>query len=95
MTESFIFEPRHKTLGKSMKLLRKTVSGVMLILLLTGILTLAFNIKPTKASGTIYIRADGPVEPPDAPISSIDNVTYTFTADIYDEIARAQHSHPK
>jgi parallel beta-helix repeat protein len=67
-------------------LFRKTVSGILLFLLLISTLTVAFNIQPTKASGTIYIRADGSVEPPDAPISSIDNVTYTFTADIYDEI---------
>jgi len=49
-------------------------------------LTLAFNIQPVKASGTIYIRADGSVEPDTAPISSVDNVTYTFTDNIYDEI---------
>ena len=31
---------------------------------------------------TIYIRADGSVDPPYAPISSTDNVTYTFTSNI-------------
>jgi parallel beta-helix repeat protein len=50
-------------------------------------LTLIFNIQSAKAeSGTIYIRADGSVEPSTAPISSINNVTYTFTGNIYDEI---------
>ena len=34
----------------------------------------------------IYIRADGRVDPPTAPISSVDNVTYTFTADINESI---------
>ena len=32
--------------------------------------------------GTIYIRADGSVYPPDAPIKTHDNVTYTLTGDI-------------
>jgi parallel beta-helix repeat protein len=64
----------------------KIVPAMMLTLLLTGMLTLAFNIQPAKASGTIYIRADGTVDPPTAPISSGDNVTYTFTDDINDPI---------
>jgi len=64
----------------------KAVSGIMLTLLLTGMLPLAFNIQPAEASGTIYIRADGSVEPPTASISSADNITYTFTENNYDEI---------
>jgi parallel beta-helix repeat protein len=39
-----------------------------------------------KASGTIYIRADGSIDPSDAPISTADNITYTFTGDINDSI---------
>ena len=62
------------------------VSGIMLTLLLIGILMLAFNIQAAKASGIIYIRADGSVDPDTAPISSLDNITYTFTDNIYDEI---------
>jgi len=58
----------------------------MLTLLLVGMLTLAFNIQPVKASGTIWIRGDGSVDPPTASISSIDNVTYVFTDNIYDSI---------
>ena len=58
----------------------------MLTLLLLSMLTLLFNVQPAKASGTIYIEADGSVNPPSAPISTVDNVTYTFTADIYDSI---------
>jgi len=62
----------------------KTVSGIMLTLLLTSMLALAFNIQPVKTwtGGTIYIRADGSVDPDTAPISSVDNVIYTFTDDI-------------
>jgi len=35
---------------------------------------------------TIYIRADGSIQPPRAPISSIDNVTYTLTDDIAENV---------
>ena len=59
---------------------------MMVTLLFIGVLTLAFNVQTVKASGTIYVRADGSVDPPTAPISSVDNVTYTFTGNIYDSI---------
>jgi len=64
------------------KLEKKTVSGIMLTVLLIGMLTLAFNIQPVKAIGTIYIRADGSIDPPTAPISTVDNFTYTLTGNI-------------
>jgi parallel beta-helix repeat protein len=62
--------------------MKRLVSGTMLTLLLTSMLTLAFNIQPVKAEGTIYIRADGSVDPPTAPISTVDNITYTLTGNI-------------
>jgi len=34
--------------------------------------------------GFIYIRADGSIDPPTAPISTIDNITYTLTNDVFD-----------
>lgn len=58
----------------------------MLTLLLIGVLAWAFNIQPVKASGTIYIHADGSIEPPTANITSVDNVTYTFTDNNYASI---------
>ena len=61
---------------------RKMLSAITLTLLLIGMLTLAFNIQPVKASGTIWIRGDGSVDPPTGPISSLDNVTYTLTDNI-------------
>jgi len=64
----------------------RTVSEIMLSLISIGMLTLPFNVQPVKASGTIYIRADGSIDPPTAPISTSDNITYTLTADIYDMI---------
>jgi len=57
-------------------------SIAMILLLLLSMSALAFNIQPVKASGTIYIRSDGSIDPPDAPISTVDNVTYTLTGDI-------------
>jgi hypothetical protein len=62
--------------------LRKTVSGITLILLLVSMLALAVYIRPVKADGTIYINANGSVSPSTAPIFTSDNVTYSFTDDI-------------
>ena len=54
------------------------------MLLTYGMSSLASGIQPvnTWAGGTIYIRADGNVDPETAPISSVDNITYTFTDNI-------------
>ncbi len=60
----------------------KLVSGVVLVLLLTSMLTFTFNIQPVRAGETIFIRADGSVDPDTAPIWSVDNITYTFSGDI-------------
>jgi len=57
--------------GNGEKLERKAKSGIMLILLIS-MLTLAFDIQLVKASGTIYIRADGSIDPPTAPIQHSD-----------------------
>lgn len=62
-------------------MLKKNASYVILSLLLVNSLTYAFNIQAAIASETIYIRADGNVDPPTAPIQrSLD--VYTFTDDI-------------
>ena len=66
--------------------MKKVISGIMLTLLLIGMLTLTFNIQPVKTSGTIYIRADGSIDPRTAPITTVDNLTYIFVGNIYDEI---------
>ena len=61
---------------------RAASTTMLALLLLIGMLTLTFDVQMVKASGHIYIRADGSLDPPTAPISNVDNVTYTFTADI-------------
>jgi parallel beta-helix repeat protein len=69
-----------------MNVVKEPVAGIMLTLLLTSMLAIAFYIQPVRASGTIYIRADGSIDPPIATISSVDNATYTFTDNINDSI---------
>jgi parallel beta-helix repeat protein len=69
-----------------MGITKRAVSGVVLTLLLTSMLTFMSSIAPVSASGTIYIRADGSVDPPSAPIQNVGNTYYTFTADINDSI---------
>jgi len=65
-------------------MLKRIVSGIMLTLLFMSALMSTFNIQPAKATGTIYIRADGSIDPPTAQIHSVDNVIYTFTSNIND-----------
>lgn len=66
--------------------MKKNSSALILIILLTSIITTEFNIQPVKANGTIYVRADGSIDPLTAPISTLDMIIYTFTDNIYDEI---------
>ena len=67
-------------------MIRKVVPLVFVTILVTGVLILAYSIQPVEASGTIYIRADGSIDPSTALISTMDNVTYTFDDDIHNEI---------
>ena len=61
----------------------KTITSIMFTLLLISMLTLIFHIKTaSSAVGTIYIKLDGSIDPPTAPITRAGNV-YTFTANIY------------
>jgi outer membrane protein assembly factor BamB len=57
------------------------ISALMLTLLLTSAMTLAFSIKPVKASGTIYIRADDSIDPPTASIQQDGDVFATDSID--------------
>ncbi len=61
-------------------MMRKLVTVFVCTLLLLNIIVCMFSIHVVGkyASGIIYIRADGSIEPVEVPISSSDNVTYTF-----------------
>jgi len=60
---------------------RRKLSGLMLNLLFLSLVALTLRLGATEAtSGSFYIRADGSVVPPTAPISTLDNITYTLTA---------------
>jgi len=65
---------------------RKLVLTAALTFVLMGMLGVALKVERVEASGTITIKADGSIEPTTANITSTDNVTYTFTDNIYDEI---------
>ena len=70
---------------------RNMVSNIILALLLMGTLTVAFKVQPVNASGTIYIRADGSIDPPTAPIQRNGDI-YTFTDNINDSIVVQRNS---
>ncbi len=68
-------------------MLKKAVYGTVFTLpLLTSMFILTFIVQPVRSdwvwTGNIYVRVDGSVDPPDAPIITFDNVTYTLTDDI-------------
>jgi len=67
---------------------RKIVSIITLTMLLTSMLMFAFHVQPIRAQaeGTIYIAGDGSINPPTAPISTADNITYTLTDNIISDI---------
>ena len=64
----------------------KLASIAVLTSLLVSISVVVFRPQIAEAGSTIYIRADGSVDPSYAQISSIDNVTYTFMGNIDDSI---------
>lgn len=71
---------------KAHRVNEKAFETKALMVLLSGILTFAFNVQMVAATDTIHIRADGSVYPPTAPIPNAGNVSYTFTSNINDSI---------
>jgi len=61
--------------------MKRTVSAIFMAMLLTSMLCSAFKIMPVGAVGTIYIRADGSVDPSGAPIQREGDI-YTLTGNI-------------
>jgi parallel beta-helix repeat protein len=60
----------------------RAVSSFMVSLIVLSVFVSSFSIQVVRAAGTIYIRADGSIDPPTAPISTVDNVTYTLIGNI-------------
>jgi parallel beta-helix repeat protein len=64
----------------------KATLGIILALLLTGTVAFACKIQSVNASdglgSYIYIRADGSVDPSDAPINTTDYINYRILSDI-------------
>jgi len=56
-----------------------------MILIVASAVAAAQSVHIVQASGTIYIRSDGSIDPPGAPMSTADNVTYVLTADMSDK----------
>ena len=78
-----VLEKREKDLGR---LWAGLVSGVWVLVLFVAVFGVVLNVPVVRAGGTIYIRADGSIDSPTAPITSADNITYTFTDNINDSI---------
>ena len=71
---------------KAHRVSEKAFEMMVFMVLRSGILTFAFNVQMVAATDTTYVRADGSVYPPTAPIPNADNVSYTFTSNINDSI---------
>jgi parallel beta-helix repeat protein len=65
---------------------RRTVNTILYVLLMLGVIILAFNTGSVKASRTVYIRADGSIDPSGAPIQRNGNF-YTLTGNISSDSA--------
>jgi parallel beta-helix repeat protein len=61
--------------------LKGVVSNIIVVSLLLSLFAFALNVQPVRASGIIYIRADGSVDPPTAPIQRQGDL-YTLTDNI-------------
>lgn len=58
--------------------MKKTVSILLTMLLLSGMSILAFDTQPATASRTAFVRASSPIDPPAAPISTDDDTDRAF-----------------
>jgi parallel beta-helix repeat protein len=63
----------------------KFALATTLTIVLVGVLSAGIEFQKAKASGTIYIKSDGSVDPSTAPIQRVGDV-YTFTGNISETI---------
>jgi len=66
--------------------MKRLMSRLILLVVFCPVLFSSPRTCIANTSGPIYIRADGSVDPSTAPISSMDNVTYTFNGNINNSI---------
>jgi parallel beta-helix repeat protein len=65
-----------------------TVLASLIILCVLSVSSITGLTHLAKAdSGSIYIRSDGSIDPPTAPIATVDNITYTFTGNVNESIS--------
>jgi len=69
-----------------MNMRRKLVLAMTLMIIVVGMLGVTLKIQRVEASETIYIKANGSIDPPTANITSVDNVTYFLTDNINESI---------
>ncbi len=62
--------------------MKRRLAVLILTLFLIATSASVLYVKPAMAGVTIYIRADGTIEPSGSPISTVDHITYTLTSDI-------------
>jgi parallel beta-helix repeat protein len=65
---------------------RESVFLMVFLIILVTSSSAALEVQRVEASGTVYIRADGSIDPPTAPISTVDNVAYVLTGNITNEV---------
>ena len=64
----------------------RIIAGAFIVILLLGMFIWTGRVDLVEASETVYIRADGSIDPSTAPISTSDNVKYTLTGNVRDSI---------
>jgi hypothetical protein len=63
------------------ELFKRTVASLITVLLLVGSFVFLLQIHHANAAGTIYIRADGTIDPPTAPVQREGDL-YTLIGDV-------------
>ena len=66
--------------------MRRFAIAISSMIVIIALSCIVFKVQRVEGSESIYIKADGTVDPPSANITSLDNVTYFFTGNINDTI---------
>ena len=66
--------------------MKKSVLATSLMIVTIALFYITFKVQRVEGSESIYIKADGSVDPPTANITSFNNITYFFTGNINDTV---------